>query len=113
MASVELRKSPNDVARQIAECMVDGEPLRVALPAARGPVDPPFVRVLEASEGRLRVDTAHCDREDAGAIAAAVVNKAWAWDESERVVVELGGGFVTVEPRFDGRRWQATIVERG
>jgi hypothetical protein len=75
----------------------------------------PVIVVLEASEGHLRVDTSFCDRDEpqrtASFMAAAVIQSRWTLDESARIRIECGRQVVGVEPRFDGERWQATLIE--
>jgi hypothetical protein len=116
---------------QIAECHVDGKTVLVLLAAhsevtddARrslaGAVQARFggaavIVVLEISEGHLRVDTSFCDRTEAelaaSFIAAAVIQARWGWDESACIRLEAGEQDFAVEPRYDGKRWVATIVE--
>ena len=67
--------------------------------------------VSEAGAGRCRVDVVGGSPRDEVcarvAMAAAVVQASWAWDESERIVVTMGDRGVEVVPRHSSDGWCA------
>ena len=115
-------------AIQIAEARVDGHEVVVAYLHQRPLVEPewrqlvgalrlrfnlaPVLAVLEASAGVIRVDGSFCrDHRERTFLAAAVLQRSWAWDESEVIRIREGETETHVEAALqeDGV-WKAAVL---
>jgi hypothetical protein len=118
--------SSGDRLTQVARCRVEdklvfivhaliptlGDDERAALVAALPSDRVALVAfLLEASVGGCRLDVLGSDPTEGAhaviAMAAAVVQASWAWDESDRISVIIGDQTIRVAARHDTKGWSA------
>jgi hypothetical protein len=69
--------------------------------------------LIEARTGYCRCETlanVPLPESRAIAMAAAVVQSSWAWDESARIVIDVDGCEFQVEPRYAEATWTAEVA---
>jgi hypothetical protein len=120
--------SSDDRGTQVARCRVEndlviivhaqsptlGRDQRATLVAALQSSEVALVAFLvETGVGSCRLDVPVSDLPDGAhaviAMAAAVVQASWAWDESDRISVTIGDKTLAVAARHDAKGWSAEV----